>query len=352
MTISLPNPPSPLRGRGVLNKPAMQHTTLPYCDFAASKISFGGWGIAGGFNWGPQEDRDSIEALRTAFDSGITLFDTAEGYGAGKSEELFAKALKDVRQHIVIASKISPQDFAAADLRRSCEDRLRALRTDYIDLLQLHWPNREVPLAETLGALADLKKEGKIRAFGVSNFGTQDLGECLKQGAEVSSNQLPYSLLFRAVEFEVLPLCREAGVPVLAYMPIMQGLLCDKFSHADEVPEDRARTRHFSRDRPQTRHQEEGAEEETFQALAAIRAIVKDTGESMANVSMAWLLAQEGLGSVIVGGRNARQVKQNVQALEVKLPPETLQRLNEATDNLKQILGPNADLWQTDSRVR
>jgi myo-inositol catabolism protein IolS len=330
----------------------MQHTTLPHTDFTVSTISFGGWGIAGGFNWGPQDDRDSIEALRTAFDCGITLFDTAEGYGAGKSEELFAKALRDVRQHIVIASKISPQAFAAADLKRSCEDRLRALRTDYIDLLQLHWPNWEVPLAGTLGALAELKQEGKIRAFGVSNFGTRDLQECLDLGAEVSSNQLPYSLLFRAIEYEVLPLCREAGVPVLAYMPIMQGLLCDKFKTADEVPEDRARTRHFARTRPQTRHQEEGAEEETFRALAAIRAIVDETGDTMANVSMAWLLAQEGMGSVIVGGRNAKQVKENVQVLALQLPLETIDRLNEATDKLKQTLGPNVDLWQTDSRIR
>jgi myo-inositol catabolism protein IolS len=330
----------------------MQHSSLPFCDFTVSKISFGGWGIAGGFNWGQQDDRDSILALRTAYDSGITLFDTAEGYGAGKSEELFSKALQDVRQRIVIASKISPQDFTPFDLKRSCEDRLRALRTDYIDLLQLHWPNWEVPLAETLGALAELKQEGKIRAFGVSNFGRQDLQECLELGAEISSNQLPYSLLFRAIEFDALPLCREAEVPVLVYMPIMQGLLCDKFKSADEVPEDRARTRHFARTRPQTRHQEEGAEEETFQTLAAIREVVQETGESMANVSMAWLLAQEGMGSVIVGGRTGKQVRQNVQALDVKLPEHIIRRLNEATQKLKQTLGPNIDLWQTDSRVR
>jgi myo-inositol catabolism protein IolS len=270
----------------------------------------------------------------------------------GKSEELFARALGSVRPNICIATKASPGDFAPADLKRACEKRLRALRTDWIDLYQLHWPNWNIPLADTLGALEELKQSGKIRAYGVSNFGRQDLSEGIAGGFGISGNQIAYNLIFRAIEFEILPLCVRENIPVLCYSPIMQGLLSDSFSTAAEVPDDRARTRHFSRNRKLTRHGEAGAEAETFAAIEAVRAIARETGESTANVSMAWLLAQKGVASVIVGGRNARQVTQNVRAGLIQLPDSILTRLSEATEPLKQKLGPNADLWQADSRLR
>ena len=143
---------------------------------------------------------------------------------------------------------------------------MKALKTERIDLLQLHWPNHELPLDETVKALTELRDEGKIRAFGVSNFGKRDLDEMLSYSALVASNQLPYNLLWRAIEYEILPFCLEKNVPVLCYSPIMQGLLTGKFHTADEVPEDRARTRHFSSSRVQTRHLEAGLESENFRS--------------------------------------------------------------------------------------
>lgn len=330
----------------------MKYNTLPNTDIQISEIAFGAWAIVGGFNWGHQEEKDSIEALKAAYESGTTFFDTAEAYGDGASENMIYKALSDVRDKIVVATKVKPEDFAYQDVKRACEQRLKALQTDRIDLLQLHWPNHDIPLEETVRALEALKSEGKIRAFGVSNFGVQDLKECLGYSGAVVSNQVPYNLLWRAIEYEVLSLCVKNNVAVLCYSPIMQGLLAGKFTSPDQVPADRARTRHFSKDRPLTRHQEEGVEQETFEAIEAIRQIANRVNAPMEQVSLAWLLAQPGVASVIVGGRNREQVIRNAKAAELKLSAETLSALNAATDHLKALLGTNPDLWQSDSRYR
>ncbi|WP_228692265.1 aldo/keto reductase [Lunatimonas sp.] len=325
--------------------------TLPHSDIEISRIIFGCWAIVGGFNWGPQEERDSYAALRAAYDSGVNCFDTAEAYGGGHSENLLAKALKGERHRIVIASKVGPQDFAGGDVIKACERGLRNLQTDYIDLYQLHWPNPEIPLEETLGALQQLKDAGKIRAYGVSNFGKKSLDECRQSGFSISSNQMAYNLLFRAIEYEVLPLSIEDGVPVLCYSPIMQGLLTGKFSNWTEVPDDRARTRHFTKDRPLSRHQEEGREELTFQTISLIKRISDEQGLDMSALSLAWLLNQQGVGGVIVGGRNADQARRNVRAYDIPSDPALFEELTSITTPLKEHLGANADLWQTDSRV-
>ncbi len=330
----------------------MKYTTLPNTDLKVSRIAFGAWAIVGGFNWGPQDEKDSIEALQAAYEAGINFFDTAEAYGNGASENLINKALSDVKDKIVVATKLKPEDFAYQSVKKACEARLKALQTDSLDLLQLHWPNHDIPLEETISALEALKSEGKIRAFGVSNFGVQDLKECLSYSDQVASNQLPYNLLWRAIEFEILPLCIEKNVPVLCYSPLMQGLLTGKFASPEQVPDDRARTRHFSKERAQTRHQEFGKEQETFAAIEAIRRIAEKANLPMGSLSLAWLLAQPGVGSVIVGGRNGEQVRRNVEAMEVQLPDTIVSELNQATDHLKQVLGANADLWQSDSRYR
>lgn len=330
----------------------MKYRTLAGTDIEVSAVAFGCWAIAGGFNWGHQEESDSIEALRSAYDAGFTLFDTAEGYGDGHSEKLLSKALSDVRDTIVIATKVSPSNFAPDSLRKACERSLRNLETDRIDLYQLHWPNRDIPFEETLGILEELKKEGKVREYGVSNFGTHDLGQCLETEYHVCTNQIAYSLLFRAIEYEILPLCVKEDISVLCYSSLMQGLLTGKFIGPDEVPENRSRTRHFACSRPNARHSEQGAEAETFSAIKEIRQIADELGEPMADVSLAWLVGQEGVASVIVGARNADQAQRNARSGDLILPQEVLDRLSIVTDELKQKLGPSPDLWQSESRIR
>ena len=330
----------------------MQYRKLSGTDIEVSSVAFGCWAIVGGFNWGPQEESDSLAALRAAREAGVTLIDTAEAYGDGMSEQLIAKALSDVRDEIVIASKVSGSNFAPEDLREACERSLRNLNTDRMDLYQLHWPNRDIPVEETLGVLDELRAEGKIRAFGVSNFGPQDLAGCLASKYSICSNQLAYNMLFRAVEFEILPLCVREGISMLCYSPLMQALLTGKFASADDVPEDRARTRHFACTRPQARHTEEGAEAETFDAVGQVRKVAEELGEPMADVCLAWLLAQEGVTAVLVGGRSADQARRNTRAADLTLPADVIEQLSAATDPLKQKLGPNADMWQSESRIR
>ncbi len=329
----------------------MRFRKLGKSDLEVSTVCCGCWALVGGFNWGEQDQQDSLDALRAAYDAGINFFDTAEIYGEGYSERLLHKALGDVREKIVIASKASPKNFRPADLKASCDRSLKNLGTDRIDLYQLHWPSAGVPAADTLGAMEELKTAGKIRNIGVSNYGRAGLAECLASSSAVVSNQLAYSLIFRAIEYELLPFCSGKNVPILCYSPLMQGLLTGKFRSADEVPEDRARTRHFSSSRPQTRHGEDGAEDETFAAIAEISQVAAELGESTADVALAWLLAQEGVASVIAGARNASQASRNAKAADLELPADIVARLAAHTDPVKEALGSNADLWSADSRI-
>lgn len=329
----------------------MRTRRLGNSDLEVPVICFGCWAIAGDNIWGPQDEQDAVDAIRLAVDLGMNFFDTAEGYGAGASEALLGRGLRGIRERAIIATKASPSHHEPTKLRAACEQSLCRLDTDYIDLYQLHWPSREVPFADTWGAMEDLIAEGKVRAGGVSNWGPRDLDELLQAGRP-ASNQVSYSLLFRAIEYEILPRCREEQIGILCYMPLMQGLLAGKFASADEVPPGRARSRHFSGDRPQARHGEPGAEEETFAAVRAIRAIAEELGVPMAQVAIAWDLTQPGVTSVITGIRNPEQARANAAAADLELPPDVLEALNRATEPLKRLLGPNADMWQSNSRIR
>ena len=306
----------------------------------------GCWAIVGDQTWGGQDERDSLAAIKAAFDAGVNFFDTAEAYGDGYSDEMIAKALVGHRHEAVIATKASPGNHSRERLAEACERSLRHLRTDYIDLYQLHWASREVPFSETVGALKQLRKEGKIREFGLSNFGVNDLSKILKTGA-FASNQLPYSLLWRAIEYEIAGKCLENGIGLLPYSPLSQGLLTGKFSSADEVPDGRARTRLFSKERALTRHGEEGCETEVFEALSAIRSICERIHEPMGNVALAWLLQRPGVVSVLAGARNAEQMRQNARAAELRLSEDTLGELTEATEKVKKKVGPHPDMWES-----
>ena len=331
----------------------MQFRELGKTGIQISTIGMGCWGIVGGLNWGHQDKNDSLATLREAYDAGITFFDTAEMYGDGYSEQLIAEALSDVRDNIVIGSKARPEHFGAKELRAACERSLKNLKTDYLDFYQLHWPNRDIPIEESIGELDQLKADGKIRAYGVSNFGPRDLDGALAAGADLCSNQLAYSMLFRAIEFEIAPRCLENDISILCYSPLLHGLLSGKFESIDDIPEDRARTRHFSSTRwPQARHGEAGAEDLLMDTIDSLRPIASEIGLSMANVALAWLQQQPGVSSVIVGARRPGQALRNAEAAGVVLSGAAIDRLSELSLPLKKHLGPNADMWQSEPRVR
>jgi len=326
----------------------VQYTELPGTGVQVSRVAMGCWALAGDFTWGDQDEAQAVAAVHGALDAGINFFDTAEMYGDGLSEERLGKALKGQRHQAVIASKFSPEHNAPDQLRAACHRSLRLLRTDYLDLYQVHWANPEVPLADTWGELEQLREEGKVRAIGVCNLGPRDFSEVLCLGRPTTS-QLPYNLLMRAIEFEILPRCREAGVGVLCYSPLLLGLLTGKFTAADQVPPSRARTRHFSSTRPHTRHGEPGCEAATFEAIERIRQISRELGRTMADVALAWLLHQPGVVSVLAGVRSPRD---NAAAAQLTLSSDVLGELTRATEPVKLALGPNADMWQTQSESR
>jgi aryl-alcohol dehydrogenase-like predicted oxidoreductase len=329
----------------------MKYRRLGRTDIDVSTVAMGCWAIVGDATWGPQDQKEADAAILEALEVGITLFDTAEMYGNGKSEEILGRVLSGRRQKAVIASKVGSRHLAPDQIVEACERCLARLRSDYVDLYQIHWPSRTVPLADSVGALERLRDQGKVRAIGVSNFGPLDLDDLLSVG-RAESNQLNFSMLFRAIEYEIVPKCVENDIGVLCYSPLSQGLLTGKFRSADDVPEGRARTRLFSRDRPQSRHQEEGCEKEVFEALERVRATSERVGRPMSEVALAWAIAQPGITSVLAGARGPRQIRENAAAGDLVLDEATLGELSAATDAVKEKIGPNADMWQTESRLR
>ena len=329
----------------------MEKRQLGKSNLHVSTLALGCWALAGGSGWGDQDEKQAIATIHAALDHGINFFDTAEGYGNGVSEEIVGKALVDRRDKALIATKISPNHAHPDTVRDYLEASLHRLQTDYVDLYIIHWP-LSFPVADTLAVMEACKKEGKIRALGVSNFGQANLGEMLEPGIDVDANQCCYNLLSRAIEFDVLPICRDNQISVTAYMPLQQGILTGKWQTIDDIPAFRTRTRHFSSKRPGTRHDGPGAEAEVAAALDAIRTIAEDLNQPMANVALAWVAAQQGVASVLAGGRTPEQVERNVRSMALKLPPDAFAGLNRATAKLKDELGANLDYWQNTENAR
>lgn len=326
----------------------MIYRKLGNSDIKVSVIAMGCMTIIGE----GQDEKQSIEAIRGAIDLGINFFDTAEAYGNGASEEILGKALKGYRSKVVIASKPASKNASARLLIKSCERSLKRLDTDYIDLYQIHWPNRTVEFEETFKAMEKLKKDGKIRAIGVCNFGIRDISDALAITTSIMTNQLPYNLLFRAIEYGLREKCLDENIGIFCYSPLAQGLLTGKFYSADEVPASRARTRHFSAKRPYARHNEEGCEQETFAAINEIRKICAEMNMPMEKIALSWLIRQPGVTAVLAGARNLQQVTKNSEAAEVVLPDDVMKQLADITEGIKVKLGSNMDMWQSQSRIR
>ena len=329
----------------------MEYRRLGRTDIQVSTLCLGTWAFAGDFMWREQPEANSAAVVHAALELGVNFFDTAEMYGDGVSEEILGRALAGRRHEAVIASKVMDHHLAPDDVVKSCEGSLRRMQTDYIDLYQIHWPSRTIPLADSMGALVRLQEAGKIRAIGVSNFGTLDLDDLFVAG-RAESNQLAYSLLARAIEYEIQPKCVAHEMSILCYSPLMHGMLTGKFATADDVPVERARTRHFSSERAMTVHSEPGCEAETFAALDGIRQVSAEVGFPMAEVALAWLIYQPGVVAVVAGARRPDQIAQIAKAAEIQLSDAALAELDRVTSPVKEKLGTNADMWRTASRIR
>jgi len=283
----------------------------------------------------------------------------------------------------VIGSKLLPNHCGLGDVEKYTQGTLDRLQIDCIDLYMVHWPidknsmahfashakiagggrdyavsdqsiTPDAPPTEiAFKTLMKLQATGKIKHIGVSNFGKTQLEEVLATGVKLAVNQCCYNMIFRSIEFDIIPFCIEKGIGIFAYSPLMQGLLTGRYKNADEVPIYRARTRHFDGKRDKSRHGEAGHEELLFKTIDAIRIISADSGISMPDLAIAWPLHQTGVACVIAGATKASQIESNIKAIGTKIPDDVLEKLNAATEDLKQAMGSNADLWQggDDARI-
>ncbi|USN98680.1 MAG: aldo/keto reductase [Phycisphaeraceae bacterium] len=328
----------------------MQYTKIRGIEREVSRVAFGCMSTVPSIIYSGLEADDAVATMRRAFDLGINFFDTARAYADGESERQLGEAIRGIRDEVVIASKPKAGDLSASEIAGECEQSLRDLGVDRIDLYQIHWPKRVVPLEETARAMETLVEQGKVGAIGVCNFGPTDLDEWLGL-APCATDQIAYNMIFRGCEFTLRERCTAANVGILCYSPLGQGLLAGRYETADDVPVGKARTRHFSDERPDARHGQPGFESETFAAIAAIKSIAEREGLPMGDLALAWLLHQPAVSAVLAGASRPDQVERNVRAAEVTLSPAVLNELDDATAVVKEKLGPSIDMWQVPPRT-
>ena len=296
---------------------------------------------AGKDMWVGIEDKEITQAIRAAVDAGINTFDTAEAYGKGHSEQMLGAAVADVRDRVVLATKVFANHLKFDQVIDACHRSLQNLKTEYIDIYQIHWPSgsfgsKTVPIEETMGALNELKEKGKIRAIGVSNFSRTQL-EAAAEFGRIDSLQPPYSLFWRHVEKDALAYCVEHNVTVLAYSPMAQGLLTGKFGkdHTFEKGDHRTKNKLFSPENFQR----------IQQALEKLRPIAKKRGVSLGQLALAWVISHPGT-CAISGARNAEQIIHNAQAADVVLSEDDLIHMDEIGRIVTDHLDENPVMWK------
>ncbi len=327
----------------------MEYRKLGQSELDVSVVTLGAWAI-GGLFWGGTDERESIAAIQRSIDIGVTSIDTAPMYGCGRSEEIVGKAVKGRRHQVQLYTKYGLRwddeggtfyfEVKDADGRsynvyrqatkkwviRECEESLRRLGTDYIDLYQHHWPDPKVPIEETFEGVERLLEEGKILAAGVCNYSPEQM----KAAAEVVplvSAQPPYSMVRRDIEKDVLLYCRENGIGVIVYSPMQLGLLTGKVAVDRVFPETdiRSRSPHF---KPENRRR-------VLEYLEKIRPVAKAHKATLAQLVINWTIHQPGVTAAIVGARNAAQAEENARAANFKLTAEEMDRINEDLAGLK-----------------
>ena len=313
----------------------MQTRQLGNSDLQITPIGFGAWAIGGGdwqYSWGAQEDSDSISAIHRAIELGMNWIDTAAIYGLGHSEEVVGKALKgrSSKPYVFTKSSMLWNDKreivqSLKQVRRECEDSLRRLQVDVIDLYQIHWPVPDDEIEEGWTAMAELQREGKVRWIGVSNFNVAQLKRA-QAIAPVTSLQPPYSLINNAAEKELLPYCEQQGIGVINYSPMQSGLLTGTMT-AERIQKLAADD--WRRKNPDFK---EPRLERNLKLVEVLREIGSGHGRSAGEVAIAWTLRLTAVTGAIVGGRNAKQVEGVVGAGSFRLSAAEIETIQAFLD--------------------
>jgi aryl-alcohol dehydrogenase-like predicted oxidoreductase len=302
----------------------MTNKKLGNSDLEITSIGIGSWAIGGAgwqFGWGAQDDAESISAIRAGLERGINWIDTAAVYGLGHSEEIVAKAVKDSGTHPYIFTKCGRKgredgsiygEIKAASVRQECEDSLRRLGVDTIDLYQMHWPDPDADIEEGWAEMAKLQKEGKVRWIGVSNFNVEQMKRA-QAIAPITSLQPPYSLVRRGIEHEILPYAEAQGIGVIVYSPMGAGLLSGKMTRerAASLPDDDWRHRNIEFQEPKLSR--------NLELVELLRKVGKCHGRTPGEVAIAWTLKHPAVTAAIVGIRRPDQVNGISGALEFRL---------------------------------
>lgn len=311
----------------------MKTRQLGKTDLFITPLGFGSWAVGGGgwqFGWGAQDDRESTAAINRALDLGMNWIDTAAVYGLGHSEEIVAQALKGREKRPYIFTKCSmvwddqgkiSHSLKRESIRREVEDSLRRLQVETIDLYQIHWPDPEADIEEGWSALSELKREGKVRYIGVSNFNVNQLQRAMAID-RVDSLQPPYSLIHPDVDDEILPFCECNGIGVIVYSPMMSGLLTGKMTREriNNFPEDDWRKRNAEFLEPRLSR--------NLWLAELLKNIGRSHGLSAAEIAIAWTLRLSEVTGAIVGGRNPEQVDGIVGAADFRLSDQEIEGID------------------------
>jgi len=300
----------------------LEYVELGKSGLKVSVIGLGAW-QASGKAWGADvEDDRIVRAMVRAHELGVNLIDTAEAYGGGHSEEVVARAIREIgRDNLVVATKVHGGHLRYNDVLKAAEHSLRRLGVKEIDLYQVHWPDpwEQVPLKHTMSAMEKLYKEGRIRAIGVSNFAVRDLEEAKRHLSEASivSNQVRYNMLQREIEEEVIPYCRKESITIIAYSPLAQGALTGKYGLSNKPSDDVRRGNKLFTDENLR---------EISRLLTVLESIAKKRGRTIAQVAMNWLL-RGGNVVPIPGAKNPKQAEENAGAAGWRLSEQELMEI-------------------------
>ena len=320
----------------------METATISAAGLQFSRIGLGTWAM-GGWMWGGTDEEESIRTIHSAIDRGITLIDTAPVYGFGRSEEIVGKALASdgLRQKVVIATKVGLdwangepfRNAASGRIFAEVEASLRRLRTDVIDIYQVHWPDPVIPIEETAAAMATLFKQGKIRAIGVSNFSPAQMDE-FRLIAPIHTAQPPYNLFEREIEKDVRPYCNREGIAVFAYGAICRGLLSGRMNRDTKFEGDDLR-------RTDPKFQPPRFE----QYLEAVRLLdqfaQRNYGKRVIHLALRWALDQPGVSSALWGARHPGQLNPVDGVMGWKLDSAALREIDRIIrDTVKDPVGP------------
>jgi aryl-alcohol dehydrogenase-like predicted oxidoreductase len=313
----------------------MKTRKLGHSNLHLTTIGLGTWAMGGGdwkFGWGPQDDNASVNAIHAALNQRINWLDTAAIYGHGHAEEVVGKAIKGIRNEVIIATKCGRvwegdsreigKSLRADSIRREVEASLKRLAIEVIDLYQIHWPEPDEEIEEGWGTLAELVKEGKILYGGVSNFSLEQLKRA-QTIHPITSLQPPYSMLRREIEEEIMTFCGTNQIGIIAYSPMQAGLLTGKFTkeRAAGLPVSDWRSRHPFFMEPQL--------SVNLKAIEQLRKIANEKKISLSQLSLAWVLRNKEMTSAIVGARNPQQIEETAKAGDMSLTKAEIDAIEE-----------------------